>query len=104
MLALRRGDAQQAQLLLANALQKTPEDPQLMYAIGFAYMQLGHLAFAEQAFRKVIERVPAAVNLHALVADLLRQQGHPGEAAEAMAPLLSDPAKATPGLLRLAGE
>jgi Flp pilus assembly protein TadD len=104
MLALRRGDGERAQVILATALQRTPGDPQLLYALGFAYMQLGHLAFAEQAFRKVIERVPAAANLHALVADLLRQQGRPADAAEAMAPLLADPAKATPGLARLAGE
>ncbi|GAA5002543.1 tetratricopeptide repeat protein [Lysobacter lycopersici] len=104
MLALRRGDGERAQVILATALQRTPDDPQLLYALGFAYLQLGHLAFAEQAFRKVIERVPAAVNLHALVADLLRQQGRPADAAEAMAPLLADPAKATPGLARLAGE
>lgn len=104
MLALRRGDGEQAQVILATALKRTPDDAQLLYALGFAYMQLGHLAFAEQAFRKVAERVPAAVNLHALIADLLRQQGHPGAAAEAMAPLLADPAKATPGLARLAGE
>jgi Flp pilus assembly protein TadD len=104
MLALRRGDGEQAQVILATALKRTPGDPQLMYALGFAYMQLGHLAFAEQAFRKVIERMPSAVNLHALVADLLRQQGRHGDAAEAMAPLLADPAKATPGLARMAGE
>jgi Flp pilus assembly protein TadD len=104
MLALRRGDGEQAQVILATALKQAPEDPQLLYALGFAYMQLGHLAFAEQALRKVIERVPSAVNLHALVADLLRQQGRPAEAVEAMAPLLADPARATPGLARLAGE
>ena len=104
MLALRRGDGERAQVILATALKRTPDDPQLLYALGFAYLQLGHLAFAEQAFRKVIERVPSAVNLHALVADLLRQQGRPADAAEAMAPLLADPAKATPGLARLAGE
>jgi Flp pilus assembly protein TadD len=104
MLALRRGDGEQAQRILATALQAAPEDPQLLYALGFAYMQLGHLAFAEQAFRKVVERVPAAVNLQALIADLLRQQGRPADAAEAMAPLLADPARATPGLVRLAGE
>ena len=104
MLALRRGDGQLAQQILATAVQRAPDEPQLLYALGFAYMQLGHLAFAEQAFRKVVERVPAATNLHALIADLLRQQGRPADAVEAMAPLLADPAKATPGLARLAGE
>ena len=103
-LALRRGDGQRAQQILVEALQRAPGEPQLHYALAFAYMQLGHLAFAEQALRKVLEAVPSAVTLHALIADLMLQQGRPGEAAEEIAPLLADPARATPGLLAIAGE
>ena len=103
-IALRRGDAAAAQAILANALQAAPGDPHLGYALGFTYMQLGHLAFAEQAFRRVRETVPAAKNLHALIADLMVQQGRPADAAAEIAPLLDDPAHATPGLHRIAGE
>src|SRR5205085_12677424 len=74
------------------------------YELGFTYMQLGHLAFAEQAFRRVRESVPAAKNLHALIADLMVQQGRPADAAAEIEPLLSDPEHATPGLHRIAGE
>lgn len=104
MLVLRRGDAARAQVLLATALLRTPGDPQLGYALGFAYMALGHLAFAEQVFRNVLAQTPDAQNLHALIADLLRQQGRPAEAVQEIAPLLADPAHATPGLRRIAGE
>lgn len=103
-IALRRGDHQRAQETLVNALRLAPEDPQLQYALGFTYMQAGHLAFAEQAFRKVLQNVPSAVTLHALIADLVQQQGRPGDAAEEIAPLLADPARCTPGLRRIAGE
>ncbi|HET6434740.1 MAG TPA: tetratricopeptide repeat protein [Xanthomonadaceae bacterium] len=103
-IALRQGEGQRAQQILVDALQRAPGDPQLQYALGFAYMQLGHLAFAEQAFRKVLEGVPSAITLHALIADLMHQQGRPGDAAEEIAPLLADPARATPGLLAIAGE
>jgi Flp pilus assembly protein TadD len=102
--ALRRGEGERAQTLLATALQEWPGDAHLGYALGFTYMQLGHLAFAEQAFRQVRENVPAAKNLHALIADLMLQQGRPAEAAAEIAPLLADPAHATPGLHRIAGE
>jgi tetratricopeptide (TPR) repeat protein len=103
-IALRRGEGERAQQILVEALRFAPDDPQLQYALGFTYMHLGHLAFAEQAFRKVLENVPSAVTLNALIADLLRQQGRPGEAAEQIAPLLADPARCTPGLLAIAGE
>ncbi|HSR64484.1 MAG TPA: tetratricopeptide repeat protein [Xanthomonadaceae bacterium] len=103
-IALRRGEGQRAQELLLDALRTAPENAQLHYALGFAYMQLGHLAFAEQAFRKVLQGVPSAAMLHALIADLVQQQGRPGDAAEEIAPLLADPARCTPGLLTIAGE
>lgn len=101
---LRRGDAVAAQQILANALQAAPDDPHVGYALAFTYMAQGHLAFAEQALRKVRENVPAAKNLHALIADLMHQQGRPADAAAEIAPLLADPAHATPGLHRIAGE
>ncbi|MDB6163995.1 MAG: adenylate cyclase [Xanthomonadaceae bacterium] len=104
MLALRRNEPARAQIILATALQRYPDDAQVAYALGFAYMAQGHLAFAEQVFRNVLARHPDARNLHALIADLLRQQGRPDEAVQELAPLLADPARATPGLRRIAGE
>ena len=103
-LALRRNDPVRAQTILATALQRYPGDAQLGYALGFVYMAQGHLAFAEQAFRNVLASHPDAETLRALIADLVRQQGHPEQAVQEIAPLLADPARATPGLRRIAGE
>ena len=104
MVALRRGDAARALEILGTASQQSPDNPQLRYALGFAYMAQGHLAFAEQAFRGVLGKFGDERALRGLIADLVHQQGHPGLAAEEIAPLLADPATATPGLRRVAGE
>lgn len=104
MVLLRRGDALRAQELLVRAAQQAPDDPRLRYALGFTYMAQGHLAFAEQAFRGVLGKMADERALRGLIADLVHQQGRPGEAAEEIAPLLADPATATPGLRRIAGE
>ena len=104
MVALRRGDAARALEILGGAAQQSPDNAQLRYALGFAYMAQGHLAFAEQAFRGVLGRFGDERALRGLIADLVHQQGRPGEAVEEIAPLLADPATATPGLHRVAGE
>lgn len=103
LLALQRGDADTALKQVSSALQKTPDDVQLRYVLGFTYMRKQHWAFAEQAFRGVVEKIPAAKNLHALISDLVNRQGRPGEAADELAPLLADPATATPAMNRAAG-
>lgn len=104
MLMLRRGDVAGAQAQLSDAAQQAPEDPQLRYALGFAYMAGGNHAFAEQAFRGVVEKQPQASGLHVLIAELLRRQGRIAEALEELAPMLADPAQATPAIQRFAGE
>lgn len=104
MVALRSGDAPRAQDILARATQQAPDHPQVRYALGFTYMAQGHLAFAEQAFRGVLGTMSDERALRGLIADLILQQGRPGEAAEEIAPLLADPATATPGLRRIAAE
>ncbi|HEY5972108.1 MAG TPA: tetratricopeptide repeat protein [Pseudoxanthomonas sp.] len=100
MLALHRGDADRALRVITAGLGQLPDDLSLRYALGFAYMQRSNWAFAEQAFRSIVERNPSANNLRSLIADLLRRQGRPAEAAEALAPLLADPDAVTPGLQR----
>ena len=103
-LALRRGDVDAAQAILAKAAQQAPDDPQVRQALGFAYMAGGHHAFAEQAFRGVLDKVRDTGALRGLVAELMRRQGRPGEAAAELEPLLADPATATPSMRRFAGE
>lgn len=103
-LALRRGDTDRAIALLAEASAQAPGDPQLRQALGFAYIAKGHYAFAEQALRGVLDAVPGARQLHAMVAWLKQRQGRPAEAVDELAPLIADPTTATPGLRRFAGE
>ncbi|MEO8365510.1 MAG: tetratricopeptide repeat protein [Pseudoxanthomonas sp.] len=104
MLALRRGNGDDALKIVSAALQREPEDTQLRYALGFIYMEKGLWAFAEQAFRGLMEKSPAAVSLRPLIADLMRRQGRPAEAADELAPLLGDPRATTPALQRFAGQ
>lgn len=104
MLALRRGNADDALKIVSAALQREPEDTQLRYALGFIYLEKGLWAFAEQAFRGLLEKTPAAETLRPLIADLMRRQGRPAEAADELAPLLGEPKTATPALLRFAGQ
>lgn len=102
MLALRRGNGDDALKIVSAALQRVPEDTQLRYALGFIYIEKGLWAFAEQAFRGLLEKTPAAANLRPLIADLMRRQGRPAEAAEELAPLLGE--DANPALCRFAGQ
>lgn len=103
-LALRRGDPDAALATLARAAEQAPEDTQVRYALGFAYMAKQHHAFAEQAFRGVLEKTPDAASLRGLIAELLQRQGRHAEAADELAPLLADARTATPALRRFAGE
>ena len=104
MVALRRGDADGALATLSKAAEAAPDDPQVRHALGFAYFAKQHYAFAEQAFRGVLEKTPDATTLRALLAELLQRQGRHGDAADELAPLLADEKTATPALRRYAGE
>lgn len=97
------GDLDAALRQVSTALAQAPDDPQLRYVLGFLYMRKRHWAFAEQAFRGVVEKIPAASNLRGLISDLLNRQGRPAEAAEELDLLLADPALATPAISRAAG-
>lgn len=101
MVALRRGDADAALKIVTPALQVAPEDVQLRYALGFIHMALGHWAFAEQAFRGVVEKTPGADSLRSLIADLVRRQGRPADAADELAPLVAK--NGAPALHRYVG-
>jgi tetratricopeptide (TPR) repeat protein len=85
--ALRRGQREHALKLLTMAYQRDPADTSLLPALGFAYMANGHLAFAEQTFRGLLERSPGLMPLQVLIADVIRRQGRPGDAADMLAPL-----------------
>ncbi|MCD9028036.1 tetratricopeptide repeat protein [Luteimonas sp. BDR2-5] len=102
-LASRRGEHDRALALLAQAAKVAPDDLQVLYANAFAYLAKGHLAFAEQAFRRVIEKSGNGP-LRGVLAQIVLQQGRPADAADVIAELLADPAQATPGWQTLGGE
>ena len=103
MLALQRGDADAALRQVSAALRQAPDDVQLRYVLGFSHMRKQHWAFAEQAFRSVVQKMPNATNLQVLISELVNRQGRPAEAADELAPLLADPKTATPAMHRTAG-
>ncbi|KAF1693584.1 tetratricopeptide repeat protein [Pseudoxanthomonas koreensis] len=104
IVALRRGDADGALAMLAAAARRLPDDPRLLHALGFAYLAKGHWAFAEQAFRRVMEMMPATAGLQVLIAQLALRQDRPRDAFNAMDTVLANPATDTPAMRRVAGE
>lgn len=103
-LALRRGKPDEALALLAEASRQAPGDPMVLHSLGFAYLAKGHLAFAEQAFRSLLEASPDARMVRLLIAQLQLRQGRAADAAAEITPLLDDPGMATAELRRFAGE
>ena len=104
MVALRRGDVDRALAVLAPASAQLPDDPRLLYALGFAYLGKNMLAFAEQAFRRVLELSPNSRALRGLLVQLALRQGNADSAAATLREELASPEGDTPAMRRLAGE
>lgn len=110
MVALRRGKPEAAIALLGGPAAEDAEEPQRYFTLGFAHLQLGHVAFAEQAFRRVLELQADgsdasradADGIRLIVARLCHQQGRTDDAIEVLEPLLERPGPPF-ALLRLAG-
>ena len=101
MIALRRGDSMRALSLLTEAAKLVPDDLQVLYALGFAHMEQGHLAFAESAFRRIVDASPNQHGLRGVLADVVMRQGRPDEARQIVQPLLDNPETSTHSLKRL---
>ncbi|MFI8718721.1 tetratricopeptide repeat protein [Stenotrophomonas sp. NPDC077464] len=104
MVALRRNDTDRALALLSAASEALPNDARILYALGFAYMGKDLLAFAEQAFRRVLEINPGITSLQGLLVQLALRQGNIESAAATVRQVLSQPDTDTPAMRRLAGE
>ncbi len=104
MVALRRGEVDRALAQLSAASQALPDDARVLYALGFAYLGKDMLAFAEQAFRRVLALNPATTALQGLVVQLALRQGNLESAADMMRQILAVPGGDTPAMRRLAGE
>jgi Flp pilus assembly protein TadD, contains TPR repeats len=102
MVALNRGDSTQAMQIVSMAIRQAPEDHQLRHALGFIYMAQQHWAFAEQAFRSVLESSGNTDGLRSLIANLLDRQGRPRDAADELEPLFASPVSRSPALCRYA--
>ncbi|MDO5506438.1 MAG: tetratricopeptide repeat protein [Pseudoxanthomonas suwonensis] len=103
LLALRTGDADEALKLLSQASQQAPDDARILHGLGMAYQAKGHLAFAEQAFAKLLAQHPKLVPLRLQLARLQHAQDRPDDALEQVRGMLAE-APDAPGLLRIAGE
>jgi len=104
VIALRRGDADRALVLLSRASERLPDNPQVLFALGFAYLGKGHFAFAERAFDRVIALQPPGTALRALKAQLAARQGQTADALVAIDDALAQVDGDTPAMHRLAGE
>ena len=108
MVALQEGNNELALTLLNQAAAAQPDDGRVLYALGFAFMANGHLAFAEQTFRRVIDmqaQVPETMlPLMAVVAELSLRQDSPADAAAMVERMLQVPGGNTPAVQRLAAE
>jgi tetratricopeptide (TPR) repeat protein len=82
-LAQLRGQHEQAIKLLSAAAERMPEEPLVLASLGLAYLDAGHLAFAEQALRRALQGQPTALRLRWALIEAKRRQGHaqdlPGE-------------------------
>ena len=104
MIALRRGNGADAVAKLSAAAQRAPDDALTLQSLAFAHFHQGHFAFAEQAFRKLLEILPPGDDARLMIALLQERQGRPLDAVEELAPLLAKKATATPQVRRFAGE
>lgn len=106
MVELQEGNHEPALALLNQAARAQPDDPRILYALGFAFIANGHLAFAEQALRRVIELQPGAgaamVPLMATVAELAVRQGNAEGAAAMIERMLAVPGIRTAPVHRIA--
>ena len=103
MVLFQNGDAEGALKVLAAAIARAPDDVQLLHALGSVYLARGHLAFAEQAFRNIADKVPAATDVTLLIASVIGRQGRPEEALEVLEPVMADPSRGGAGARSLAG-
>lgn len=104
MVALHRGALDEALARLTSATRALPDDPRILYALGFAYLRKDMLAFAEQAFRRVLALNPAMTALHGLLVQLALRQGNTAAAAGIIEQALAQPGQDTLPMRRLAAQ
>jgi tetratricopeptide (TPR) repeat protein len=73
--ALKKGDTEEALLLLKQLSQETPDKPQLFTNLGLAYFQLQQSELAERAFGQAIARNPEDAVAYNHLGILQRRKG-----------------------------
>ena len=68
----REGDSLRALSFLRQSYQINPKDPQTMYGLAFAYMEMGDIEPAQKNFQVVLD-MPAPEELRALARNGLRE-------------------------------
>ena len=97
------GQGEAALRTLQHAAENKPDDALVVGALGLAYLNRRHFAFAEQSLRKALTQQPQAQELrYALVHALLAQGRHEDAAQEAEALLAGG--RETPRALTLKGQ
>ncbi|WP_312683584.1 tetratricopeptide repeat protein [Stenotrophomonas chelatiphaga] len=104
MVALRRGALDEALAQLSSAVRALPDDPRIVYALGTAYLGKDMLAFAEQAFRRVLVLNPKMTALHGLLVQLALRQDNPAAAAELIEQALQQPGQDSVAMRRFAAQ
>lgn len=102
-IAMRNGQPDAAIELLTRAVAAAPEDVLSLSSLAQAYLMRGSAAFAEQAFRRALEREPFQFGLSLGLIESLRRQDRRQEAREVLDSLrkaLPD----DPRLLQMHGE
>lgn len=93
--AAQPGQAERVLPLLTAAAERAPNDPMVMSALGMAFLERQHFAFAEQSLRKALALSGASPALNAPLIAALDGQGKRDEAlavAEAWVAQTGDPA------------
>ena len=104
MVALRRGALDEALAQLSSAVRALPDDPRIVYALGTAYLRKDMLAFAEQAFRRVLVLNPKMTALHGLLVQLALRQDNTAAAAEIIEQALQQPGQDSVAMRRFAAQ
>lgn len=76
--AVRRGDAQEAQRLFLQALEHDPQYVEALSNLAFLYEAVGWKAESAQLYRQVLERDPTNMRARNNFASLLHEQGEEG--------------------------
>lgn len=102
LLALRRGDIQKAREGAAVLLKRSPDQPAGLVLAGEVELRAGSMVLAQTYLERAVRVNPEAPTARGLLAAVHLGQGQPGQAVEALQPLLQavDP---DPQWLMLAG-